>query len=47
MIEDEEVRGFFEFLISNKTSGKFTSDLGNYVNDAKHNTQWRPAIKSQ
>ena len=41
MIEDKEVRDFFEFLISNKSSDSFTSDLGTYVDDAKHNTQWR------
>ena len=41
MIEDEGIKGFFEFLISNKSSDSFTSDLGSYVADAKHNTQWR------
>ena len=41
MIENKEIREFFEFLISNKTSAGFTSELGTYVNDAKHNTQWR------
>lgn len=41
MIEDKEIKDFFEFLISNKTADGFTSDLGNYVDDARHNTQWR------
>lgn len=41
MIEDKEVRSFFEFLISNKASTEYTSDLDKYVTDAKHNMQWR------
>ena len=41
MIEDKEARSFFEFLISNKTSDSYTSDLDKYVTDAKHNMQWR------
>ena len=41
MIEDEEAKSFFEFLISNRPSDKYTSDLDGYVNDAKHNMQWR------
>ena len=41
MIENEEVRNFFEFLISNKASSKYTKDLKEYVSDAKHNSQWR------
>ena len=41
MIEDKEVRSFFEFLISNKASNEFTSNLNKYVTDAKHNMQWR------
>ena len=41
MIENEEVRNFFEFLISNKASSTFTKDLKEYVSDAKHNSQWR------
>ncbi len=41
MIKDEGIKGFFEFLISNKSSDSFTYDLGSYVDDAKHNTQWR------
>ena len=41
MIKDRETREFFEFLISNKSSDGFTSALGKYVTDAKHNTQWR------
>ena len=41
MIEDEEIRGFFEFLISNRAKTKYTTSLSNYVEDARHNTQWR------
>jgi hypothetical protein len=41
MIEDEEVRSFFQFLISNRARNEFTSDLKDYVTDAKHNMQWR------
>ena len=41
MIEDEEVRSFFEFLISNKAKTKYTTSLSNYVEDTRHNTQWR------
>ena len=41
MIEDKEVRSFFEFLISNKAQTGYTSDLSKYVADAKRNTQWR------
>ena len=41
MIEDEEVRSFFEFLISNRAGNGFTSNLKDYVTDAKHNMQWR------
>ena len=41
MIENKEVRSFFEFLISNKAQTGYTSDLSKYVTDAKHNTQWR------
>ncbi len=41
MIEDEESRDFFEFLISNTAKSDFTSELKNYVADAKHNMQWR------
>ena len=41
MIEDKEVKSFFEFLISNKASNEYTSNLNKYVTDAKHNMQWR------
>ena len=41
MIEDKEVRSFFEFLISNKAQTGYTSNLSKYVADAKRNTQWR------
>ena len=41
MIQDKEVKSFFEFLISNKAQTGYTSNLSKYVADAKHNTQWR------
>jgi len=41
IIKDEETRNFFEFLISNTAKSHFTSELKNYVADAKHNMQWR------
>ncbi len=41
MIDDEEARSFFEFLISNRAGNDFTTDLKDYVTDAKHNMQWR------
>ena len=41
MIENEEIRSFFEFLISNRAGSKYTKDLKEYVSDAKHNSQWR------
>ena len=41
MIDDKEARSFFNFLISNKATSDYTSDLNKYVTDAKHNMQWR------
>ncbi len=41
LINDEEAKSFFEFLISNRAGNGFTSDLKGYVTDAKHNMQWR------
>ena len=41
MLDDEEQRAFFEFLISNKAESKYTSTLDGYVKDAKRNMQWR------
>ena len=41
IIEDVEARTFFEFLLSNTSGNTFTSNLKNYVDDAKHNMQWR------
>lgn len=41
ILEDEEQRAFFEFLISNKAASKYTSTLDGYVKDAKRNMQWR------
>ena len=41
MIEDAELRAFFELLVSNKPYSQFTSTLKQYVDDAKKNMQWR------
>ena len=41
LVDNKDIRDFFNFLISNKASNKFTSELHNYVADAKHNMQWR------
>ena len=41
MIEDKESKAYFEFIISNKANSKYTSELHEYVEDAKHNQQWR------
>ena len=41
MIEDEDVKSFFDFLISNHAGNGFTSDLKDFVTEAKHNMQWR------
>ena len=41
MIKDEDVRRYFQFLISNNPSDDYTSALNQYVFDAKHNMQWR------
>ena len=41
IMEDEEIKSFCEFLISNKAKNVYTSDLNKYVIDAKHNMQWR------
>ncbi len=41
MISDKEVKSFFELLISNTARTSFTSELKDYVSDAKHNMQWR------
>lgn len=41
MLEDEELKSFFEFLISNKAESKYTSELDTYVKNAKQNMQWR------
>lgn len=41
MLENEEQRAFFEFLISNRAESKYTSTLDGYVKDAKRNMQWR------
>ena len=39
MIEDEEVKAFFEFLISNQASNGYTDELKAYVADAKRRTE--------
>ncbi len=41
IIKNEELKGFFEFLINNKAKTQYTSNLKEYVEDARHNTQWR------
>ena len=41
IIKDKELKGFFEYLISNKAKTEYTANLNEYVEDAKHNTQWR------
>ena len=41
MLDDEELKSFFDFLISNKAASKYTSELDSYVKDAKKNMQWR------
>ena len=41
MIKDEKAKNFFDFFISNKTGDDYTSNLHKYVEDARHNTQWR------
>ena len=41
MIKDSELRAFFELLVTNKSSNDYTSNLKSYVEDAKHNFQWR------
>ena len=41
MIENKEIKSFFNFLISNSASSRFTNMLSGYVNNAKHNMQWR------
>ena len=41
MIKDKEVKSFFELLISNTAKTSFTSELKDYVSDAKYNMQWK------
>ena len=41
MVKNPELKAFFELLISNNSSNEFTSNLKKYVDDAKHNMQWR------
>lgn len=39
MIKDEEVKAFFEFLISNQATSSYTDELKVYVADAKQSTE--------
>ena len=39
MIEDKEAKAFFEFLVSNRASSAYTSELKGYVADAKQSTE--------
>jgi hypothetical protein len=39
MIDDEDVKSFFDFLVSNNAGSTYTSRLDDYVKDAKHNMQ--------
>lgn len=41
MIEDEEVKSFFEYLVSKKAESDYTKNLENYVNDAKNNMEYK------
>ena len=41
LIEDKEVRAFFEFLVSSTAKSNYTRTLEDYVIDARHNMQWR------
>ena len=41
IIEDKELKAFFELLVSNKPGSTYTSTLKKYVDDAKQNIQWR------
>ena len=41
IIEDKELKAFFEFLISNESGSEYTSILKKYVENAKNNMQWR------
>ena len=41
ILKNPELRAFFELLTSNNPSNEFTSNLKQFVDDAKHNMQWR------
>ena len=41
MIDNEDVKSFFDFLVSNNAGSNYTAKLEDYVKDAKHNMQWR------
>ena len=41
MIEDKEVKSFFEYLVSKKAESEYTKNLENYVNDAKNNMEYK------
>ena len=41
MLTDGDRKAFFELLTANKSASPLTDRLKAYVDDAKHNTQWR------
>ena len=41
MVEDKEVKDFFEFLISNRAADDYTNSLQDYVKAVKKNAQWK------
>lgn len=41
MLEDREIRSFFDFLITGKTSSSFTKELEGYVAEAKQNHEYK------
>ena len=41
MLEDAEKRAFFTLLSAGRAESGFTERLQAYINDARHNTQWR------
>ena len=41
MLNEGDAKTFFNYLISEKSADTYTKDLKEYVDDARHNTQWR------
>ena len=41
MLTDAEQRAFFTLLTENRAESRFAERLSAYINDARHNTQWR------